>query len=260
MYNIVQSVRVRGVAGNPIPTVFKNLEAIGVQLLRGQEILMASGPGVGKSAIALTLGTGSRASCLYFSADSDAFVQSSRAVAMLTGRTMGEATRIVKTGLSVEDTATLSGYPIRFRYNASPTLDDIETSMAAYEEVYGDYPELVIVDNLLDVMTSGTEENQFAGQQDILAFLNTLARETSACVVVLHHVTGGFNDADKPIPLSGVKGQLTQIPAVVLTIHRGGPDSIRVSNVKNRGGRADASGFTFAELRFNGDRMLIEDY
>jgi hypothetical protein len=90
-----------------------------------------------------------------------------------------------------------------------------------------------------------------------------MARTTSACVIGLHHVTGGYNDADRPIPLSGVKGQITRVPEMVWTLHRVpqefGSDKLMVSTVKNRGGRSDPSGTDFVELDFIGDTMQIRD-
>ena len=41
--------------------------------------------------------------------------------------------------------------PVRFSYNPSPTLTHIERQLQAYEELYGDYPELVVIDNALDL-------------------------------------------------------------------------------------------------------------
>ena len=83
-------------------------------------------------------------------------------------------------------------------------------------------------------------------------------------VTGLHHVTGPYNDADKPIPLSGVKGQIARVPELVLTLHRVsegfGPDSLNVSTVKNRGGKSDASGQDYAALEFEGSTMQINDY
>ena len=50
---------------------------------------------------------------------------------------------------------------------------------------------------------------------------------------------------------------------MVLTLHKVaqefGPDSLRVSTVKNRGGRSDQSGTEFVELDFSGDTMTIKE-
>ena len=97
-----------------------------------------------------------------------------------------------------------------------------------------------------------------------MSWLHDLARNTSACVVVLHHVTGTYNDADKPVPLSGIKGQIGRVPEMILTLHKevneGFADILKVSTVKNRGQKADPSGYSYVELEFDGDKMNTKDY
>ncbi|GAB3912616.1 hypothetical protein GCM10029964_120680 [Kibdelosporangium lantanae] len=238
---------------------------VGTRFLRGQLVLVAAGPGTGKSAFTLSLALKSRVTCLYFSADSDAFVQLTRSIAVLTGMPLSQAAEVVLNGRLHEVRKALTGLPVRFNYEASPTLDRLETSIEAYEEVYGDYPDLIIVDNVTNVRSGlGTDDGDpFSGLEGLMDYLHTMARETEACVIGLHHVTGQYNDSDKPIPLSGVKGQIARVPEMVLTLHRRideyGPDTLAVSTVKNRGGRMDPSGMSFVELDFDTDRMLIRD-
>jgi RecA-family ATPase len=136
--------------------------------------------------------------------------------------------------------------------------------MRSYEEVYGDFPALVVIDNVTNVRTGGdNDDDPFSGLEALMDYLHDMARSTGACVVGLHHVTGGYNDADRPIPLSGVKGQIARVPEMVLTLHKQtdefGPDLLCVSTVKNRGGKADPSGSEYVSLTFNGDTMQIKD-
>lgn len=263
MYSLLQSKRVRGAAGEPIPTVFRALEAKGTHFLRGQLALVAAGPGTGKSAFTLTWALKAGVPALYFSADSDAFVQLTRSISVMTGWPLEESSQAVLSNNLRSAEATLSGLPIRFNYSASPSLDDIELSMQSYEEVYGDYPSIVVVDNVTNVRGETAEDDPFSGLESLMDYLATMGRNTEACVVGLHHVTGGYNDSDKPIPLSGVKGQITRVPSMVLTLHKQTgvyEDVLCVSTVKNRGGKADASGEDYAQLAFNGDRMSITDF
>lgn len=203
---------------------------------------------------------------MYFSADSDAFTQLTRSISIMTNRTLEESSRAVLNNSLGDVSEELAKVPIRFNYSASPTLDDIELSMKAYEEVYGDYPALAVVDNVTNVHTDGQDgDDPFSGLEGLMDYLATMARDTEACVVGLHHVTGPYNDAAKPIPLSGVKGQISRVPSMVLTLHRredalGEDTTLCVSTVKNRGGKADPSGEDFAELMFIGDRMQIRDF
>nr|WP_269783003.1 AAA family ATPase [Nocardia terpenica] len=248
-----------------MPVVFQALEAKGARFLRGQLCLICGGPGTGKSAFALNYALKAKVPTLYLSADSDAFTQLARAVSCLTGRRLEDAGKAVLDGtLGAETEQMLSEVPIRLTYDASPNLDTIEITMLAYEEVYGDYPSLVIVDNVTNVRSeTKLDDDPFSGLESLMDYLHTMGRQTEACVLGLHHVTGGYNNADRPIPLSGVKGQITRVPEMVLTLHRRasdyGPDTLCVSTVKNRGGKADPSGADFAELEFDGEIMQIRD-
>ncbi|MEO6086938.1 MAG: DnaB-like helicase C-terminal domain-containing protein [Umezawaea sp.] len=266
MHSLLQSRRIRGAAGEPLPAVFKTLEDNGTRFLRGQLVLVAAGPGTGKSGFTLTYALRSGVSAMYFSADSDAFVQLTRSISILTGWTLEASAKAVLADELGDVRDRLTGLPIRLSYSASPSLGEIETTIEAYEEVYGDYPDLIVIDNITNVRTQASDEDgdPFSGLEGLMDYLHTMARETQACVIGLHHVTGSYNDADKPIPLSGVKGQISRVPEMVLTMHKrsGGEfdsDVLCVSTVKNRGGRADASGHTYAELEFDGERMLIRD-
>ncbi len=237
----------------------------GTRFLRGQFALICAGPGVGKSAFILNYALKAKVPALYFSADSDAFTQLSRSLSVLTGWDMGKTTRLVREGSLGGAEKALEDIPIRFTYDASPDLDRLRIVLLAYWELQGDYPELVVVDNITNVRTGGVEndENPFAGLESLTDYLHGMARDTGAFIAGLHHVTGKYNDACEPIPLSGVKGQIARVPEMVLTLHKineeFGPSSLRVSTVKNRAGKADPSGFDWVGLDFWGDTMQIKD-
>lgn len=264
MITLGQSAAIRGFAGDPLPVVWDNLAQLGTRFRRGQLALVAAGPGTGKSAFVLSYALRSGVSCIYFSADSDAYTQLARSLAIMGKLTMDEAESLARSGNPDRVTEIVRDVPIRFSYNPTPNLKHIQDQVLAYEEVYGDYPELIVVDNALDVQLSGSENELSQALDTLMAWLHDLARTTEACVIVLHHVTGGYNDATTPIPLSGVKGQIGRVPELILTLHKspdpyGVSDDLNVSTVKNRGQRADPSGQTFAELTFDGSRMLITD-
>ncbi|AGK86025.1 P-loop_NTPase [Mycobacterium phage Chy4] len=208
----------------------------------------------------------SKVPTLYFSADSDAFTQISRSVSILSGWSLERSTRAVREQNIEESVAAeLDQVPIRFNYKASPSLDVIEESLSAYDALYEDFPALVVVDNITNVRTDSSDgDDPFSGLESLMDYLHEMGRETGACVIGLHHVTGPHNDGDKPIPLSGIKGQIGRVPEMVLTLHREsdgfGPDSLNVSTVKNRGGKSDPSGNDYASLEFVGDTMQINDF
>lgn len=266
MFSLVQSKRVRGSAGEALPGAFNALEAKGTHFRRGQLALVAAGPGTGKSAFILTQALKSRVPCLYFSADSDAFTQLTRSVSIVSGWSLAQSAKAVLEQNLGDIEGELAEIPMRLNYDASPSLEDIELWMESYYAVYEDYPAIVVIDNVTNVRGgAGGEDDPFSGLESLMDYLHSMARDTEACVIGLHHVTSGYNDADKAIPLSGVKGQITRVPEMVLTLHKKSadyddePDTLRVSTVKNRGGKADPSGLDFAELDFVGDHMKITD-
>lgn len=265
MFSLLQSLNIKGAAGDPLPTVFPSLARKGTNFLRGQLCLISAGPGTGKSALVLTYALKARVPTLYFSADSDAFTQLSRSLSILTGWPMQKSAQMVRDGNLGEAEGLFENIPIRFNYNASPSLDQIELAMMSYEEVYGDYPVLVVVDNVTNVRTGGekNEDDPFAGLEGLMDYLHGMARETSSCVIGLHHVTGPNNNGDKPIPLNGVKGQITRVPEMVLTLHQVNRNfanpMLNVSTVKNRGGSQDPTGQSFVSLTFDGSTMQIRD-
>lgn len=222
-------------------------------------MLIAAAPGIGKSAFSLSYALQSGCTTFYQSCDSDAFTQLVRSVSIVMDWSLDEASKAVLANKLGRAEERLKGYPIRFNFRASPTLDDIEMSLAGYEEVFGEYPELIIIDNITNLRTDNDDGDPFSGLEALLDYMHDLARETQACVIGLHHVTGPYNDGDRPIPLSGLKNQVGRVPEMVLTLHRPYPDMLRVSTVKNRSGKADPSGNTYVELDFQGDHMAISD-
>ncbi|AHG23853.1 DnaB-like replicative helicase [Mycobacterium phage EagleEye] len=238
----------------------------GVVYRRGQLVLVCAGPGTGKSAYVLAYAIKSKVPTLYFSADSDAFTQLTRSVSIISGCSLEQSTRTVRNEDLGDDIAQkLDELPIRFNFKAAPTLDVIENAMEAYSALYEDFPALVVVDNITNVQSdSGDGDDPFSGLESLMDYLHEMARATGSCVIGLHHVTGKHNNGDSPIPLDGIKGQIGRVPEMVQTLHRVsdgfGPDTLNVSTVKNRGGKSDATGESFASLQFVGDTMQITDF
>ncbi|WP_157167039.1 AAA family ATPase [Streptomyces typhae] len=257
----------KGAAGEPLPSPYKGLARHEVEFRRGEFSLIAAGPGTGKSLVALNLALHGNVPVMYFSADSNASTQLSRATAIITG----DDIRDVKLRLLADDfdeyTAMLAKrWWIRFDYNARPTIADIELNLRAYFEVFGLFPHLILVDNITNVVGEtpvGDAESFTFGLESLSEWMSDMARVTGAHVLALHHVTGEHSDGLTPIPLSGVKGKIARVPNVVLTIHKEvdemGGVILHISDVKNREGFADPSGGTFSSYVFNSSSMRITD-
>ncbi|MFC4114121.1 DnaB-like helicase C-terminal domain-containing protein [Nonomuraea zeae] len=243
-------------AGQPIPTVFQTLAHAGVHFRRSQLCLIAAAPGGGKSALASTVLLQSGADGIYFSADSDESEQYSRCVSILSGRPLTEVLEAMESGETEEFDDELEQLSrIRFDFNSAPSLDDIENGVTAYAHLYSRYPAVIIVDNLRDVVSDEMGEAYMVAE-NILAWLKDLARHTRACVIVLAHVTGEWEDGERPIPLSGLRGKVGKIPQVVLTLY----GEMGVAIVKNRGGPASPAGRYTVELDCDLSTMTIKDH
>lgn len=243
--------------GQPLRTVWKTLEDKGAYFRRGQLGLIAAAPGVGKSAFALNLMIRSGAKGLYFSADSGAGTQLSRTCSISLGLPLSEAMNRIEDGhLFEQELDQLKR--IRWDFDAGPTLESIEDKVHAYAYLHGEYPELIIVDNLMDVVSD--EEGDYKSMDSILQFLKEIARMTGALVLVLHHLTGEYEDGDKPPPLSSLRGKVGKIPELVLTLWNPPNGGMGVAILKNRGGQASAAATYTVELSTDLSLMSIKDY
>lgn len=153
---------------------------------------------------------------------------------------------------------------LRFDFAAQPSIDDVEVKVACYTEVYGLAPHLIVLDNITNLDNEAGDAESFTfGLEGLCDWANSMAKETGAHVLALHHVTGEFSDGLKPIPLSGIKGKIGRVPSMVLTIHKevDGMDgqTLHISPVKNREGFSDPSGNTFVSYRFDTDRFSLTE-
>lgn len=228
--------------------------------------MVAAGPGTGKSLFALNLALFGNMPCIYWSADSNAATQLSRATAIITG----DSVKTVKSKLLSDDFGEYEQelgkrWWIRFNYSARPTPADMERDLLTYYEVFGCFPHLLCLDNVtnLDSGAASDAESFSFGLEAVCEYLNEMARETQAHVLSLHHTVGEYSDGLKPIPLSGVKGKIGRVPSLILTIHRDSDDPddviLNVSPVKNREGMVDPSGNTFASLDLSSTTMRLTD-
>lgn len=158
MFSLNQSILVRGAAGEPLKNPFTGLSKLEVEFRRGDFSVVCAGGGTGKSLTALWLAVWSNVPTLYFSADSTAATQLSRATAMITGDGARDIKRklVANDGSFAEYEAALSKrWWLRFNYAARPTPKEIELHLECYREVFGIYPHLVIVDNITNVDGEG---------------------------------------------------------------------------------------------------------
>jgi predicted ATP-dependent serine protease len=246
-----------GEAGEPIPSVFHELMVEGAEIRMGELTLIASAPGVGKSLIAVTLAVKAGVPTLFFSADTTPFTTGVRIGAMLTGRTIAEVDHALRDETQKEEYIKLvsqkTGH-IRWQFIPCPTVKDIEQDVAAFAVAWGDYPNLIIVDNLRNVYS---DEDDYTGFRHNIEALKILAVETGSAVVVLHHLTGSYDDGQSIPPLSALEGKVSKLPSMVLNLFNGNRGDIGVAVVKNRFGAANPAGKLYVFLDTDLERVQI---
>lgn len=250
MSNLTLAMRARGAEGEPLPPVFRQLEVLGAKFRRGQVSLIAAAPGGGKSAVATHIvvnadytGYGDKVPSLYFSADTDRHTLGVRIGASILQQSLSTVEEMLKTEDSGvwEEIAEATEH-ITFNFDPAPSLTDIDDEVEAYAVVHGEYPHLIVVDNLMNVTgADGEGTQQFIVQDRVIEWLCQIARQTGAAVIVLHHVKGTYEDGVTPIPFSGLMNNVGKRPRLVITLYRVADNLIGICVVKNSSGRADTN-------------------
>lgn len=263
MYHLSRALAKDKAGGQPLKEVWKTLTDATVVFRRGGLTIVGAGPGVGKSVFALTLAIKSQAKTIYFSADSGAGTQLSRTASIQLERETDSVLKEIEEG-NLFETELIELKRIRWDFDAGPTLDSIEESVDAYAYLHGEYPELIIVDNLMDVIADEDGDNAAKSQNQILQFLKEIARNTGALVVVCAHLVGEYENGDTPPPLGALINKVSKVPEQALMLYRieslMGGEAMGVVIAKNRGGRANAAGKFTVELEMDLSRMIIKDY
>lgn len=262
MLNASQGMRKNREAGKPIYCPISIMNQTETFIRRGQFTIIAAGPGAGKSAIAQAIlqrgnDKGATNTTMYFSADSDASTMFKRAAAIATGYDMSYIDSLVREGKGHELYGVVDAKTshMKFSYASSPDIDDVQREVLAYETVYGAFPEVIVMDNLKNLYAG--EGSEFEALEGNCEFLHGLARDTGAAVIALHHVIGSAEDGISPIPMSGLRGKVSKTPEMILTLHRT-DTHVNISPVKNRGGKAQASGTWFLPVKVDMSKMLYE--
>lgn len=245
-------------AGMPLPTVFERLSAMGADFRSNQIALIAAAPGIGKSILALTYAVWAEVPTIYFSADSDATTQYARAAAMITGDQLSVVNESLKRkSVAKYDIALNRARHIRFVLDSAPSLDDVNSHVMSYGWAFGQWPKLIIIDNVSNIFS---EKEGFQGLEEIMDWLHQLSRKTGAGIIGLHHVTGDYESGDVVVPLSGLRGKIGKLPTLILTLNRifGDDQNLNVAIVKNRAGKAMPNGSYGVPMRFDLSRMWIE--
>ena len=241
MRTLAHAVRRPAETGTFLPGVFWPLENAGIRLREGTATFIAGVAGAMKTSLALYWVGRLDRPTLYFSADCEDFEMIERAAAMMTGDTMQKVR--ANPGNYADELKRLQ---IRFVFEDSPTYHDLEMEVAAYAETFGKFPEIIVIDNLLNLV--GENQDEWSAHRDHARVIHRITRITKAAVLVCAHM--GEDRADPsswPPPRTKLQGKVSHLPKLILSLAFDG-QVLKVAAVKNRFGPGDASGRTFVEL------------
>jgi replicative DNA helicase len=244
----------------PLPDVWSALANKQIKFRRGQVCMVAAAPNAGKSMFALIYAIRANVPTLFFSADTDTTTVMMRAAAHLSGHSqvLVEGNLAGNTHYYDQHLPRLNN--IKWVFDSSPSIDDLELEIRAYVELYGEAPELIVIDNLMNVVAE--TDNEWAGLRAIMMELHDMARKTEACVLVLHHVSeqSEYGSTINPPARRAIHGKVSQLPALILTLGYDPQDNVlRVAVVKNRFGPHAADGKDYAGLFTNYGACQISD-
>ena len=242
-----------------LPVPYPALVTGGLRLRYGQLSLTVSAPGVGKSQLWLNIASRMALPAAYWSADTDAHDVTLRTLALWSGNTTSDVEK------QMTDPAWAGWYAEKLEqgshvdwiFDAAITLELLKQRMRAFAEVHGDWPKLMVIDNLSNVVQSEADER--LEQQAFMKGAQIAARESGCHIAILAHSAAEYENGDKPIPMAGVLNKLNKIPSTVVTLHRASEsqDLLGVNIVKNRGGQADPAARHPIHLSVDYSRALV---
>ena len=241
--------------GEPLPDVFPTLRDRGVRFFRGGTSLVGGTPGSMKSMFIGELVERAKVPTLYFSNDNNEAEVASRFIARRIRMDSIEVRdRILEDPQwGAEHLADMDW--VRWDFNTSPTLADIEEELMAFEELYGEFPHLVVVDILIKVDYA---EEGGGTNESIVRYLDNLARQTNSHILIAHHTSENMPGNPTPSKASFLD-KITKMPVLALTCAYDGDCGFFLAPVKNRSGWADATGDSYFTFYANAPFATLEE-
>ena len=245
-------------AGVPLPDFFSLLKANDIRLRRGQTTMLVAQPNGGKSLFAMFAAIKMQVPTLFISADTDEATMRIRAAACLMQTECKEVEEMMQTSASTivdHEMENLDEFMF-WCWNPSPSMEDIEEEILAVDEVLGYYPQLLVIDNLMN-LRSGSD-NEWQEMRQNMQHLHTLARTIDACILVLHHVSENDSRPFIPPKRAAVQGKVNQLPEQILSVAMNPRDGLfKIAAVKNRHGAHDPTGEEHVTLSVDASRMSL---
>ena len=247
---------------DPLPDVFPIFAEAAIRPRRGATTMIVATPGSAKSFLMLKWVIDLRLPTLYFAADDNEATLMARGAAISTGEDQSKIRHEMRKGTGIyqfdQESGEIETYAdhlaeavghIRFNFESDPTYYDLEAETAAFAEVHGDFPQVIVVDTLMKVV--GENENEWSAIRQVTKVLERLNRVTGAAVFVVHHMGDLQKDPSRPSPRKDIQGKVSQTPGLILsTAMDKMTGEIRVAKVKDSWSslREDATGEDFVSM------------
>jgi hypothetical protein len=248
----MHSIASERATGRPLPRA-AGFEALSQAWPEGGTLAMFAGrTGSMKSTFALSLALRMGASCLYFSMDQQPRTMMPRTAAAYLGRPLASVKDDLRSGAREWYAQRLTNCRLSFAFGPQ-TMRTIGLEVDAYLEFWDKWPEIIIIDNLvnLDVDSEGYHAQVWAMGQ-----LERLAAVTGASVWVLHHC-GEFGDYGFPPPRSAIRNKVVDSPELIFTLGYDGAGLLRVAVVKNRDNVADPEATRWAQFAVDTETLTV---
>lgn len=252
MLNVRRALMKSSEAAPAMPYIadLEDLYSAGLTFRRGEVIMVAGRSGSQKSGFAIWLAVQWNLPTLYFAADMTLYEISVRAGAAKLGKGEDEIVAAMKGAGSQQEMDMLDSIPFTIA-TGTITWDQVNAQIMAYVEVHDAMPELIVIDNLMDVEGAVAD---YTAQMEVMEDLVNLARETGSTVLVLHHATDKSDrareDTNAPPARADIKNGMSEKPQTILGVTiDNATDQFRVAVLKQRMGKSDPSGRTFSVLK-----------
>jgi len=258
MYKLFRSLEGDSADGSALPSVWPTFDRAGIRFYPGDLVQWVGPPGAGKSTAALNYALAAKVPTLYISMDMGPRLVANRVCAILTGDTTEKVSADILTEAGADRySSVLQGVDhLYVDYPSRPTPEEIAKLQMAFQEIHGIPSQLMVVDNLMN-MNSG-QENEWAGFRDLSQAFHYIATELGIVVLLLHHINLGGLDLSYPAPLTSIKGQVSELPATILSFAKR-EGSLLYCAIKNRHGKSDPSGRSFQSLNYDEARQIISE-
>lgn len=261
-----RSLQLHKSSGAPLPVIpaFKALYEAGTTPRHGEVIMIAGRSGTQKSGLALFWVDQMNLPTLYLSADMNGFTASSRVACTRLGLTLEELEKTLKAGgPGVQDVDQALGESnIVFTFDSPITWRGLDRALEAWVESRDEWPQVIVIDNLMDVEGATSD---YTMQMEVMTEATSLARETGATVMILHHASDksweAKSDPWKPPARSEIKNGLGEKPELCLTVSLDpATGDYRIATVKQRNGPSDMSGQRYITLTCDAARTRFYEW